>query len=211
LSHSFGKRKMEPKEQILKGATELFLRYGIKSITMDDIARHLSVSKKTIYQYYEDKDALVADVTQCEMSTQKCDIENIANSSMDVIEEMMKTSEYLRSMVSRINPSLLFDMRKYHPSAWKVFQEHKKGNIGKSMVASLQKGIKEGYFRKDLNIEVLTLMRLEEIEMVFNPDVFPHDKFNIVDVNMTLFDHFLYGISTLKGHKRLNEIKQIQD
>lgn len=202
---------MEVKEQILLGAKELFMRYGIKSITMDDIARHLSISKKTIYDYHKDKDALVLEVTLSEMNDQKCGIDNISNNSSDVIEEMLKMSEFMQQTVSRINPTLLFDMRKYHPIAWREFQAHKKTNIGNSIHESMQKGIEQGYFRKDINLNILVLLRLEQIEMMFNPEVYPHDKFNIVELSVNLFNHFLYGISTLKGHKKLNELKYIED
>ena len=202
---------MEVKEQILNGARELYMRYGLKSITMDDVARHLSISKKTIYQFYEDKDALVLEVVNKEMSEQKCSIEEISDNSKDVIEEMMKTSDFLRSRVSKINPSLMFDLKKYHPKAWQIFQQHKKQIVIKHLKESFIRGIEQGYFRKGINIDILAYMRLEQVDMAFNPDVFPPEMFNLTEVTMSLFEHFVYGISTIKGHQRLNELKHIKE
>ncbi|MFN0048841.1 MAG: TetR/AcrR family transcriptional regulator [Cytophagales bacterium] len=202
---------METKEGIVKGACDLFMRYGIKSITMDDIARHLSMSKKTIYQFFSDKDALVLDVAHMEMNSQKCKWENAAKESKDVIEFFWKATEILKNDMSKMNPSLLFDMKKYHQNGYKAFQQHKSEHITREIKDMLNLGIQQGLFRKDVNVEILSKVRVEQIELMFNPDVFPHDEFTITELSTQIFEHFMYGISTLKGHQRLNELKQITE
>jgi AcrR family transcriptional regulator len=199
---------MEIKEQILLGAAELYKRYGIKSITMDDIARHVAASKKTIYQFYADKDALVLAVVEHEMQDQKCEVEDIFQNSADVIEEMLKMGEFMRKRVSHLNPSLLFDMKKFHPIAWKAFQGHKRQYMAESIRRSIERGMQEGYFRDNLQVDVMAMLRVEEVEMCFNPDVFPPDKYDFRDTHMQLFLHFMYGISTVKGHERIDEIQK---
>lgn len=202
---------METKEEILVGACELFMRYGVKSITMDEIARHLSMSKKTIYRYFADKDALVMEVANLEMNSQKCKWEDASKQSKDVIEFFWRATEILKNDMSKMNPSLLFDLKKYHPAAWKAFQNHKRGHITKHIVEMIKEGVEEGYFRKEINIDIISRMRVEQIETMFNPDVFPPATFNITEISTQLFEHFMYGISTLKGHLRLNESRQITD
>ncbi len=211
ISIDLQKGSMEAKEEIVNGACELFMRYGVKSITMDDIARHLSISKKTIYQYFHDKDALVMDVANLEMNSQKCKWDNASKESKDVIEFFWRATEILKNDMSKMNPSLLFDLKKYHSSAWKAFQAHKKEHITKQVVEMLIEGTEQGYFRKDINIEIISRMRVEQIEMMFNPEVYPSGEFNISEISTQIFEHFMYGISTIKGHHRLNELKQITD
>lgn len=202
---------METKDQILNGANELFMRYGVKSITMDDIARHLSVSKKTIYQYFEDKEALVTAVADMEMNCQACKWEEIEKSSKDVIEFFMKASDMMKEEFGKMNPVLLYDLKKYHSNAWKRFEKYKVEHIYKQIKEMLEMGIQQGYFRKDIHVDILSKMRLSQIEMMFNPEVFPIGQYNLSEISTQLFEHFIYGISTLKGHHRLNELKHISD
>jgi TetR/AcrR family transcriptional regulator, cholesterol catabolism regulator len=198
---------MEVKDTIIFGAFELYKRYGIKSITMDEVARHLSISKKTIYQYFEDKDALVLAIVTKETQTWDEKLAEITKNSLDVIEEMQKTSDYMRVKLSQMNPSMMFDMKKYHPKAWIVFEKHKKSHILDCIKNSIERGVLEGYFRNDLNIDVLAILRSEQISLSFDITLFAPEKYNLVDVNATLFEHFLYGICTLKGHERLSKLK----
>lgn len=197
---------MDVKSQIIEGAFELFRKYGVKSISMDDIARHLSISKKTIYQHFEDKDRLVLDVLTFELTNDKNRLNAINDNSKDVIDELMKLGEYMKNHVMNINPALLFDLKKYHPASWKYFQEFKKGFIVDMLLKSIDRGIKEGFFREDLNAPVLARLRAEQIEIGFNEEIYPSEVFNNGDVQLEFFKHFIYGVSTLKGHERLDEI-----
>jgi AcrR family transcriptional regulator len=200
---------MEIKEQIVMGATELYMRYGIKSVTMDDISRHLGMSKKTIYQYFEDKDALVTEVSRFEMNTQKCRWEEMERAVSNVIEFFILGTKMLAKDIGKMNPTLLFDLKKFHPIAYKEFVQHKRGHIKTMIVTMLERGIKEGYFRKDINVEILATLRIEQIDMAFNPEMFDHNKYSVAEITTSLFEHFIYGISTLKGHQKMNEFKQI--
>lgn len=178
---------------------------------MDDISRHLSISKKTIYQHFADKDNLVLEVTKSFLSHQRCEVDTIYSQAADVVEELVHTGDYMLKMISTVNPVLLFDLRKYHPSSWREFQTHKKQYITLQIKRSLERGIKEGFFRKELDVDVLATLRVETIEMVFNPDIFPFDKFNFLELNKQMLDHFIYGICTVKGHQRYNELKMITE
>ena len=106
---------------ILSGVHQLFTRFGLKSITMDDIASKLTMSKKTIYQHFKDKDSLVSEYVNGFLSTQKDEINRITKESKDVIEEMVLTADYLKETIGNLNPSVLFDMRKYHPASFKIY------------------------------------------------------------------------------------------
>lgn len=197
---------METSSQIVQGASELFKKYGVKSISMDDIARHLSISKKTIYQHFEDKDKLVLEVLVRDLNHDKTELNLITNKSKDVIEELMLFGEYMRTHVINLNPALLFDLKKYHPEAWKYFQDFKKVFIVEMILRSLDRGIREGYFRENIHGPILARLRAEQIEMGFNNDIYPSETYNNGEVQMEFFKHFIYGVSTLKGHERLDEL-----
>jgi AcrR family transcriptional regulator len=202
---------MESKEIILKGALDLFLRYGIKSITMDDISRSLSVSKKTIYQYFEDKDILVCESVKAFTNFQKTIITKLTSEAKDAVDELIRLSEYMRSNVCNINPSLLYDIKKYHPKAWNLFLDYRREFLEKSIRETLMRGIHSGFFRSNMDTKIIARLRMEEAEMGFNTDIFPVSEFETPKVQMEFFEHFVYGICTLKGHKLINKYKQIHE
>lgn len=192
---------MEIKENILATAHELFHKYGVRSVSMDDIARELSISKKTIYQYFKDKNDLVSTVTNLHMEMEKEEIEEIARSSVNAIDELSKISVCLRKNMKEINPSLIFDLKKYHKSAWDIWTEFKNVFIKNNIVDNLNKGINEGFFREEIDVEVLAIHRVEQVQMTFDNNIYPKDKFILTELQLQLFDHFVYGIVTEKGRK----------
>jgi AcrR family transcriptional regulator len=197
------------KEKILNGAVELFMRYGVRSISMDDIARHLTVSKKTLYQHFEDKDELVtlASVSQIEMSKKQYD--DLTTSAKNAIDELAKISVCLRKDMTEMNPSLLFDLQKYHPKAWTVWLDHKNKFIKESVVRNIKQGIAEGYYREDVNPEVMAVVRIEQIPIAFDHKIFPSEKFNLAEVQLQMFDHFVYGLCTEKGKKQYQKYREL--
>jgi AcrR family transcriptional regulator len=200
---------LETKDKIVQGAAELFFKYGIKSITMDDIAKHLAMSKKTIYQFFSDKNELVEHLMVVKLKEDECQFRQVHQESENVIAEVFNLMKQMSTVFSGMNHTLFYDLQKYHPGAWKLFRIFKHEFIEKMVEDCIRKGIKDGLVRPDLNPKILARMRMEQVEMGFNEEIFPPDKFKMVDVQVALFDHFLHGICTLKGHKLINKYKQI--
>ena len=196
---------MEIKDRIIAKAREQFFRYGVKSVTMDDIANELGISKKTIYQHFEDKDDIVYQLMLSEMNQDKCDWEELEKNSKDVIERTVKSMDLIKQAFTEINPATFFDIKKYHPKSWQIFQDHKQNFILVSIIKDLKDGIEQGYFRPEIKVDILAKMRLEQIELGFDPQVFPPHKFNIVEVELTMLDNFFRGILTEKGLKVYQE------
>jgi len=107
--------------KILKGAEQLFFKYGIKNVTMDDIAKHLSVSKKTIYQYFKDKDTMIHNLVELTLKEDKCIIQKSQSESTNVVHEVFNLMENMREFFSKINPILFYELNKYYPETWKLF------------------------------------------------------------------------------------------
>jgi len=200
--------EQDNKEKLLKGAEELFMRFGVRSITMDDIARHLGISKKTIYQHFADKDDVVVSVAKSRLEKQRQQFEKATAESKNSVEEMVKLSYCIKENMRDTNPSVLFDMQKYHQRAWNVWLEFKHKFIRQSVMQSLKRGMEEGYFRSDINTDILVIMRLEVVQMAFDNMVFPRDQFNLAEVQTHLFDHFVHGILTDKGKKLYQKYKE---
>ncbi len=190
---------MEIKARIITKAREQFFRYGVKSVTMDDIARELGISKKTIYQHFEDKDAIVHQLMMAEMANDKCEWDQLDISSDNVIEKIVKSMDIIKQVFAEINPSTFFDIKKYHPKTWQLFQEHKQNFIMESIRKELLQGIEQGVFRAEIKVEILVRMRMEQIEIGFDPQLFPPSKFSLIEVELTMLDHYIRGILTPKG------------
>ena len=202
---------METKGRILAAAQELFFKYGIRSISMDDISKHLSISKRTIYQFFSDKDEVVHELIKEKLKEDERDFKGIEKSSANVIEEVFNMMKHMGKIFSQVNPSAFYDLQKYHSKSWKLFLDFKEECILKMVEESLIRGMKQGYIRSEINVKILSKMRMEQIEMGFNPNVFSPEKFKILDVQIAMIDHFLYVICTLKGHKLINKYKQITE
>jgi AcrR family transcriptional regulator len=187
------------KERIIKEAFNLFWRYGIKSVTMDDIAKDLGISKRTIYQHYPDKDAIVVLVVQQELEVQKLQMDKMDEDNLNPIEQMIQASDYMRISLAHMNPVVFHDLKKYHPQAWELFHKYKHQFIIRSIRDNLVEGIEKGLYRKNIDVDILSLLRIEQVLMAFDSTVFPADRFNMMNVQMEFIHHFLRGILTEKG------------
>ncbi len=198
---------MDVKERIMLKTHELFNRYGIRSVSMDDIAAQLGISKKTLYQYYSDKDELVNAVFGRIMEENKTQCMEFSKKGVDAIAEIFLSFDMVEVMLSEMNPSLLFDMQKYHPTAFKKFDEYKNNFLYKMIKDNLKSGIQEGLYREDMDIDILTRFRLYSIMMSFNAEVFPNNRNNLVYIEQQLLEHFLYGLATPKGYRMIQKYK----
>lgn len=208
--YNYRDKKMEVKiqERIRQKANELFCRYGIRSVTMDEIATQLGISKKTIYQYYTDKDQLVdaVAVDEIKFSQESC-LKDMA-ASANAIEEIFRVMEFVEVMFRNMNPSMMFDLEKYHPSGYKKFLEHKNGFLFDMIKRNLERGIKEELYRPEINVDIMTRYRLESMMLAFNAELFYPSKFNLAELQKEIIEHFLYGLATLKGYKLILKYKQ---
>ena len=175
---------------------------------MDDIAKHLGMSKKTIYHFFSDKNELVIALVEKKLKEDECQIAEIINMSSNVIEEMINMMRCSQEIFGRINPIVIHDMQKYHPNAWAMFQEFKTDVVVKTLEELLIKGISQGFVREDVDVKILAKMRVNQFEMGFNPQIFPVAQFSPWKVQYQLLEHFNYGICTLKGHELLDKYKQ---
>jgi TetR/AcrR family transcriptional regulator, cholesterol catabolism regulator len=196
---------MEVKERILSKATDLFMRYGIRSITMDEIATQLGISKKTIYQFFTDKDDMVQAVIDLEIKKNELECEEYREKSADAVQQVFLSLEGLEEMLKYTNPLMLYDLEKHHPRSYKKLREYKYDFLYKIIMDNLQWGIAEELYRNDIHLDVVTKHRIESAFLVFDLDLFPHSRYKISEVNYELSMLFLHGVVTAKGKKLIEK------
>lgn len=198
---------MGQEERILNGSFELFLKAGIKSVTMDDIARHLGISKKTIYQHFADKNALVIALVKKKQQEDQDELCGLIKSSENIIEQMVNMMKCSEEIFSRANPAVIHDMQKYHPDAWQLFQDFKSDVMVSTFEELLTKGIEQGYIRPEVDVKIMARLRLAQVELGFDVSVFPLAEFSPWQVQQQFHEHFNYGICTLEGYKLLEKYR----
>lgn len=198
---------MEISERILQKAHELFNRFGIRSVSMDEIATGLGMSKKTLYQCFSDKEALVAAVIGRVLEGNKDCCLTDQQRADNAIHELFLAFDMMTEMFTHMNPSVIYDLEKYHPSVYKQFLEHKNIFLYRMISANLKRGMDEALYRPDLDIDILTRYRIESVMLAFNPEVFPNNRTHLVHIEQQLLELFLYGLATAKGQKLIQRYK----
>jgi AcrR family transcriptional regulator len=196
---------MEVKERILSKAADLFMRYGIRSITMDEIASQLGISKKTIYQFFTDKDEMVQAVINLEISKNEKECVEFRQTSDNAVHQIFLALESLEEMLKYTSPLMMYDLEKHHPRAYMKLKEYKYQFLYDIILDNLQWGVAQELYRSDIQLDIATKHRIESAFLVFNQDVFPHTKYNIGQVNFELSMIFLHGIVTTKGKKLIEK------
>jgi TetR/AcrR family transcriptional regulator, cholesterol catabolism regulator len=188
-------------DRIKEKANELYMKFGLRSVTMDEIATSLGISKKTIYIYFEDKDALVDAVIldEIKLNQQQCDLDK--SNAVNAIHEIFLAMEMIQKTFAEMNPSLINDLKKYHAKSYDKFEQFKNGYLYNIIKHNIKRGIEEELYRPDVSIDIMAKLRLETMMMAFNQDLFQGNKYSLVFIEEQLIIHFLYGIASLKGHK----------
>jgi TetR/AcrR family transcriptional regulator, cholesterol catabolism regulator len=196
---------MEAKERILMKAADLFCRYGIRTITMDEIASQLGISKKTIYQFFTDKDDMVSAVIEQEIQRNELECGFFRDAAKDAVHQIFLALESLEEMLKYTNPLMLYDLEKHHPASFLKLREYKYQFLYQIIVENLQWGISTGLYRPEIDKDIVAKARIEAAFLVFNPDVFPHSRYRISEVNFELAMLFLHGVITEKGKQLIEK------
>lgn len=195
---------MEEKELFDK-VTQLFMQYGIKSMTMDEVARQLGISKKTLYLYVDNKKDLVKKMMELHINDEQCSMEETFKDCNNAIDEMMKMSTEVSSQMKGMHPSVLFDMKKYHPEAFQILLDHKDQFIRKCIQKNLENGVKEGLYRSNFNAEIITSFYLFLVGSIMSPDINSKQSFNFYETHQEMMRYHIRGIASSKGREYLKQ------
>lgn len=199
---------MEPRERILIKAHELFNRSGFRRVTMDEIALKAGMSKKTIYQSFATKDEIVSAIIEDHInkSTNRC--QSDTGIAQNAIHEIFLNIDMIQDHFSEMNPMILDDLEKYFPAVFIKLYKHKNDFILKMVKANLERGISEGLYRAEINMDIISKLRIATMFIPFDQGIFPFSKYKLIDVEREILEHFLFGIATTQGHKLIKKYKQ---
>ena len=184
---------------ILDHVSRLYHRYGIKSITMDDVAKNLGISKKTLYEYFRDKKDLVSQVLELEINQRCLIFKTLEHRKLNAIEELFEIYSLIKSQIHEYNPSMDYDIRKYYPELYSHISSVRRKMMFENSHKNMIKGRKEGLYRKNLNVELISKLHLFRIENLYNSDLFTSEDLNSFDTFHELFVYHLQGIMSEKG------------
>lgn len=201
---------MKEKEQkIIQGASDIFLRLGIKSVNMDDIARAMGISKKTLYQFVSDKRDLVRKAMQLHMDKEDQYICGILDQNLNAIDQSFQIMVSIDGMLKSLHPSILHDLQKYYPELMKDMIENRQEMIYKTLLANMHQGQKEGLYRKDFRPEVIIEVYVANVENIFHSDRFAKTNISPSELYLELFRYHVRGIASEKGIEYL--VKRIKE
>ncbi|MEO1263653.1 MAG: TetR/AcrR family transcriptional regulator [Bacteroidota bacterium] len=200
---------MKNTQNILKRAEKLFLSLGIRSVSMDDISRGLGISKKTLYQHFENKDALVKMVIESHIDREQEEINEILASAKDALEELFKLSNKVIHNIKDVSPGTLHDLQKYYRPSFEILMKKQNDFIFQCFYKNIQRGIKEGLFREDANAEIVSHLYANTSFYVVEALSDPNFKYTKKELIEELYDYHVRGIATPKGIRKWEKIKQI--
>ena len=196
---------------IIEKVSKLYFKYGIKSITMDDVAKELGISKKTLYNYFTDKTELVSSVVDNILNYHTDKSDCIFCKNLNAIEEVFEVNNFLTHMLKDYNHSMVYDLKKYYPDIFKRLHEKRREKMYTSVLGNLKKGKQEGFFRKEMNEEIIAKLHVSRIEGIFDSNVFTVDEFTSPEFVFEIFNYHIRGIVNEKGLEMVNnKIKELK-
>ena len=197
------------KDKIIVKATEMYLTLGFKSVTMDDIASTMGISKKTIYQHFANKSDLVEAVTMHLFETISIGIDEICLLNQNPIEELFTIKDFVLKNLKNESTSPHYQLQKYYPQIHKTLMSLQFAKMGDCVVDNLKKGIEQGLFRKDIQLELISRFYFAGMSSIKDAELFNPIQFSTKEVQETYLEYHLRGIATAKGIAELE--KQLQN
>jgi AcrR family transcriptional regulator len=184
----------------------LFFRNGIKSVTMSDIANQLGISKRTLYENFSDKETLLEACFAMSKDQAIQETKELIETSENVIDAMMRIYEKQLNDMHKINKSIVYDLKKYHPRLYKEINCERREERVSPFLPLFEKGVAQGFVRTDIDFEVLLWLLKAQFQMLLETDFIPMDKFSIKQFVEAIILNFARGIATIKGNEIIDEV-----
>lgn len=193
-------------DRIIEEATKQFFRFGVRNVTMDGIAGELGISKRTVYENFKDKTELIHACLKNLSQQEARRNQEVMDTSENVIDAIFTFMREGIKIMNSISPAFFRDMKKYYKNTWEPFSKANAENTYKLTRQLLEKGITEELFRKDINIAIISKLFYEQMNLIADEKIFPHEEYNHPEVFQNLVIYFLRGISTGKGIEKIDKI-----
>lgn len=183
------------------------MRYGIKSITMDDIARDMGISKKTLYQYVENKTGLIEQIFEQHIEEEKKVIECIRQNAADAIDEILGIARYVVGKLRELSPTVAYDLQKYYCNTWKQMEALHQRHVYAIIKENLERGIRQGVYRSNLNPDIIAKLYVGKTSLVADEEMFPVREYNIQQLYWEYINYHIRGIASAEGQRLLEKYK----
>ncbi len=181
----------------------MFSRFGVKNLTMDDIAKELGMSKKTIYQHVNNKADLVRLSLEEFLKEEKANLKAILASTENSVDTIIQLVSYFHGQIREFNPYVLNDLQKYYPDCWAILNDYRYSYFHKVIADNIDNGIREGLYRKDMNADIISKIYIKGFEILLDQDLFPQKKYVFLEVYKEFLKYHLRGIVSAEGLKLL--------
>lgn len=196
------------KERILQTASQMFLSQGFKTTTMDDIAREMGVSKKTLYKFFQNKEDLVKETTLYVFGYIYKNIDKIKQQNLNPIEEFFQIRKFIKESVKTTSFSPYAQLKKYYPDIAQMLLNLKKQYVMQSIEENLKRGIDEGIYKKNMDINFMKRWYFGNVYLLISEENFPSDEFDRREISNTFIKIFLQTITNKKGKVLLKKLKK---
>lgn len=196
--------EMESKiEGVLRKVATLLLTYGVKSLTMNDVAARLGISKKTLYTYVKDKNDMVHRCMELRMNEDINLLNGITNTSENAISALIEINRLVLDQCREIHPLIFFELEKYYPITWVMLNQSQYEEKLAIVRGNLKRGIKEGYFRSDFNIEIIARSHMSLAQDIVT-EFQKIDAISLAEYYKNIIDYHIRGVASEKGLKYIN-------
>lgn len=195
---------MDNRQRIIEEAAVMFRTYGIRAVTMDMLANQMGISKRTIYEAFSDKDELLTGVLKWMTVRQKEVIDKALDDSENVIEAIFRILNRMMDHFKSMSPAFQMDMKRQHQKIMKNLDDVDQLPYVRNNEAIIERGIKEGIFRKEIDVKIINRCMLEVAKMSNDREIFPPDHFSDSEVIKNVYINYLRGICTQKGLDLIN-------
>jgi TetR/AcrR family transcriptional regulator, cholesterol catabolism regulator len=190
---------MNKEEEIYSKVICLYRKYGVKSVTMDDVSRELGISKKTLYEYVRDKKDLVKKVMDYEFEYNKTVFNQLQTEAGNAIDHLMKVSQFMMEQIKDFSSSLDYDLKKYYPDIFENISENKNEFMHMAIIQNLKQGKEEGIYREAMNENIIAKLYITRMQNIHGQSFFTADEFVSPNVFLECFEYHIRGIANKKG------------
>lgn len=191
---------------LIERVNQVFVAHGLKAVTMDDMAKRLNVSKKTLYKYVKNRKELVYKSTVFHIAKDKESVEAILAKNLDPISELHEIAQFVLLTISQINPKVHYDLEHYFTDSWELIDEYFNGFLHTTYLNNLLKGRDSGFYRDDFNPEIVAKIFTSKMDLVWDAKVFNPEKYPFGEVYLEYLLYHLRSIVSNKGMDLLNKL-----
>lgn len=192
-------------EQILSKCEQCFMRNGLKSTTMDDISRFMGISKKTLYQFIDQKSDLIYRIVQKRVHEEQIAAKALTADAENAIHELLNISRHVHEKLQQTPPHIIYDLQKYYHRSWELMEQHRKGFVASMVKSNIERGLKEGVYRNDLQTDIVTAVYTCAISALVDDGFSNNAPFSPSEAYQVFMDYHIRGIASEKGMELYNQ------